>query len=362
MKKLLSLVLAATMTLAIAAPAMAAKLPEAVTNFDYTNLTYVSYDKKLAQNLTKQADVIKITSNAHSDAAADLGITFNWNVKQKNDCVLTVATEDGTLGTFHSFDLLIQSSGTYQMVTVDAPGTYEVTKDAKNINMVYICNVEKHEFAAFTLSSALYDLDENEIDATPLTAIYEGTFEQEDTYLVEIGSGNVEISEVGAEVEGDDVSVELIGTTVNGDDAVELGKVSVSPEANVVYNTVFAHKLVVVEEVVEEDELDEEIIDLRGYGKITSHAHYEDWAELGIWCLVGDNKSGGYSYVTFAADFFEQHESVSILVKVKSSYYNLTITAEGEVYTDLPCGVSYNNGLYEFQLDQGAQASIAQLN
>jgi hypothetical protein len=96
--------------------------------------------KNVAQALTKQGDTIKIPSNAHSNAAADLGITFEWNTKQKDDCVLTVkALEDGT---FYSFTLLIQSSGEYTAANITSPGDYEVAKGAHNINMVYVVDAK----------------------------------------------------------------------------------------------------------------------------------------------------------------------------------------------------------------------------
>ncbi|MCL2625645.1 MAG: hypothetical protein FWD46_02340 [Cystobacterineae bacterium] len=92
--------------------------------------------KKEAQALTQQADVIKIPSNAHSNAAAEMGIVFEWNTKQKDDCVLTVAPLAN--GSFYSFSLLIQSSGEYTIANIDGPGIYEVAKGNHNINMVYI--------------------------------------------------------------------------------------------------------------------------------------------------------------------------------------------------------------------------------
>jgi uncharacterized membrane protein YgcG len=99
-------------------------------------ITVLDVPKKDAQAMTKQDDAIKIPSNAHSNAAAELGITFEWNTKQKDDCVLTVETlEDGT---FYSFTLLIQSSGEYTMANITSPGVYEVAKGKHNINMVYV--------------------------------------------------------------------------------------------------------------------------------------------------------------------------------------------------------------------------------
>ena len=101
-------------------------------------LNFRSIDKKAADEFIKLKDTIKITSNAHSNDAAALGIIFNWNVKQKDDGILTVASLPD--GDYYSFDLIVQSSGTYTIAHVDGVGIYEVTKNGKNINMVYITN------------------------------------------------------------------------------------------------------------------------------------------------------------------------------------------------------------------------------
>jgi hypothetical protein len=101
-------------------------------------LNFRSIDKKAADEFIKLKDTIKISSNAHSNDAAALGIIFNWNVKQKDDGILTVASLPD--GDYYSFDLIVQSSGTYTIARVDGAGAYEVTKNGKNINMVYIAN------------------------------------------------------------------------------------------------------------------------------------------------------------------------------------------------------------------------------
>jgi hypothetical protein len=108
-------------------------------------------DKKTAQELVKQATTIKITSNAHSNDAAALGITFAWGARQKDDCLLTVKTLP--TGSYYYFDLLIQSSGIYKIANIDSPGVYEVSKNIKNINMAYICNatLHKHVYNANTM-------------------------------------------------------------------------------------------------------------------------------------------------------------------------------------------------------------------
>ena len=102
------------------------------------SLNFRSMDKKAADELIKLKDTIKITSNAHSNDAAALGIIFNWNVKQKDDGILTVAALPDD--SYYSFDLIVQSSGAYTIAHVDGVGAYEVAKNGKNINMVYIAN------------------------------------------------------------------------------------------------------------------------------------------------------------------------------------------------------------------------------
>ena len=99
-------------------------------------------DKKVAQELTKSA-LLKIPSNAHSDDAAAMGITFNWDVKQKDAGILTVAPINEA-GDYYTFDLLIQCSGTYELMNITDIGRYDVAKNIniKNINMVYIVNAE----------------------------------------------------------------------------------------------------------------------------------------------------------------------------------------------------------------------------
>ena len=104
------------------------------------NLNVVSISKNEAQALTKQKGAIKIASNAHSQDAAAMGIGFEWDSKQKDDCILTVAAlADGTA---YSFNLLIQSSGEYTLAHIPGPGVYEVAKGSHNINMIYIVNAK----------------------------------------------------------------------------------------------------------------------------------------------------------------------------------------------------------------------------
>ena len=103
-------------------------------------LQFVSVPKDEAQAMIKQSDTIKISSNAHSMAAAALGIHFEWNVKQKDDCLLTVQTLAN--GSFFSFKLLIQNSSDYSLLVLNGPGVYEIAKGDKNINTVYVVDAK----------------------------------------------------------------------------------------------------------------------------------------------------------------------------------------------------------------------------
>lgn len=349
MKKLLSMVLTAAvfLTCTNTAPAKAATLSETVTEFDFTGLSYSSCDKKAAQELTKQPGTIKITSNAHSSEAAAFGVTFNWNVKQKDDCVMTVETISGTIGTYYSFDLVIQSSGTYQIVNVDGAGVYEIAKSAKNINMVYICNIVKHEFSNINLTKVWLDTNGEVItEAAPQPVFTNG-------YTVGGRTVETPFSVVFDETEAD--GFELVNITVNGS---EVNSVDFVAEADQVYNIVSVSK-----EIEKEIPAENALVDLSKYGAITSHTHYAKWSDLGIWCLTADQSNAGNGYVELADGFFEQNNSVTIQFKCSGNFYTLTLT-NNDIIDNLPGGVIYNDstGRYEFNLNGGGQAYLVELN
>jgi hypothetical protein len=120
--------------------APAASAADVIGEFDGTITvgTPDQIDKAVAKVVTQDAATIKIPSNSHSDAAEAMGVTFEWNVKQKDNGAVIVADLGG--GAHAEFDLLVQSSGKYFSVHVDQTGVWEIPEPTKNINMVYIYN------------------------------------------------------------------------------------------------------------------------------------------------------------------------------------------------------------------------------